>query len=416
MQVNAHLITIGDEILYGQTLDTNSYWISQRLDEIGVKVTKKITIPDNEEDILEEFAEASKRTDIVLVTGGLGPTSDDLTKPCLVKFFHVKLELNQKSLDNIKKLLSARNRQVTPLNLKQAELPSNCEMIPNFIGTASGMWFDEKNTILISVPGVPHEMKEMMKHTIIPKIQARFNISKINHKIIKTIGVGESWLASEIKEWEANLPKLLKLAYLPSLGEVKLRLTGYGSDIEEIKSVTAIEIKKLQKIISKYIYGYDETTLEQAIGNLLVERGLTVSTAESCSGGYLAHKITSVPGSSRYFMGSIISYSNQIKTDILEVNPKTINQYGVVSQEVVEEMAANVRKKLKTDIGLATSGIAGPSGGSQEKPVGTVCISISIGKLTKSKKLNLGKQRDFIVHRTALAALNMLRLALLSLD
>lgn len=410
MTPKAEIIAIGDEILYGQTLDTNSHWISGVLDEINVKVHYRTTIGDNREQMLEAFEKGVERSDIVLITGGLGPTRDDLTKPLLAEFFGVQMILNDSALEDIKSLFKKAGREMTDLNLNQAELPSNCIKITNKMGTAPGMWFEEKNTILVSMPGVPYEMKKMMKDFVLPKIQEKYGKGVIHHKIIKTIGIPESKLAEMIKDWEENLPQDIKLAYLPSLGQVKLRLTALGDNLEKLKSEVDTQIKELNHLVGKYIYGYDTDEIEGVIGKMLKEKNQTIATAESCTGGYLAHLITSIPGSSNYYKGSIISYSNDVKTDKLGVDQKILEEYGAVSEETVKQMAENVRKVLNTDVGLATSGIAGPDGGTAEKPVGTVWIAYSDSDKTIAKKLQLTKDRMLNIQWSAYGALNLFRL------
>lgn len=410
MALKAQIITIGDEILYGQTLDTNSHWISGVLDEINIKVEEKITIGDERQQILEAFKAAKHKVDIVVITGGLGPTNDDLTKPLLAEFFEAKLEMNAEALSEIESLFAKAGRKMTELNRKQAELPTNCTKITNPLGTAPGMWFEKDNTIFISMPGVPYEMKRMMKDTVLPKLQQKLGKGVIFHKIIKTIGIPESKLADKLTAWENSLPKSIRLAYLPSLGQVKLRLTATGESLEEVKKMVTKQIDLLPENVNKYIYGYDGDEIEQVIGNMLRKNHHTISTAESCTGGYLAHIITSIAGSSDYFKGSVISYANEVKNEQLNITNATIEKYGAVSEEVVKLMAENVRKILKTDVALATSGVAGPGGGSEEKPVGTVWIAYSDGKQTVARKMQFTKDRLLNIQFSALAALNLFRL------
>jgi nicotinamide-nucleotide amidase len=410
MAVTAQIITIGDEILYGQTLDTNSHWISGVLDEINIKVLEKITIGDERDQIMTTFKEAQRKADVVLITGGLGPTNDDLTKPLLAEFFGTELELHQEALEDIERLFAKAGRRMTELNRKQAELPKNCTKITNPLGTAPGMWFQENNTIFVSMPGVPYEMKRMMKETILPKLQQKLGKGVIFHKLIKTIGIPESKLADKLESWEGQLPAGIKLAYLPSLGQVKLRLTATGDSLDEVKSAVQEQINKLPDGVSKYIYGYDEDEIEKVVGDMLRKNAHSISTAESCTVGYLAHMITSIAGSSDYFKGSVISYANEIKSEQLDIDPEIIEKHGAVSEEVVKLMAENVRKKLKTDVGLATSGVAGPGGGSEEKPVGTVWLAYADGNQTVAKKMQFTKDRMLNIQFSALAALNLFRL------
>ena len=410
MTTTAEIISIGDELLYGQTLDTNAHWISHKLDEYNIKVFQRTTIGDDADQILNAFATAAERVDIVLITGGLGPTKDDLTKPLLAKYFGVGMVHHEEVLRDITLLFAKASREVTALNAQQADLPSNCKKITNPVGTAPGMWFYENNTVFVAMPGVPYEMKSIMTQGILPKLHEMFSKGVLHHHIIKTIGITESSLSDLIEDWEVNLPKHIKLAYLPTKGQVKLRLTGSGNDLNTLKQeIDALQMAIMPKI-AKYVYGFGADSLEGVIGQLLNKNNLTLATAESCTGGYLAHMITSVPGSSRYFKGSVIAYSNEVKTVQLGVSMEDLKQQGAVSEEVAKAMAEGVRKALNTDIAIATTGIAGPDGGTIEKPVGTVWIAYSDKQKTLAKKFNFSRDRTFIVHWSALAALNMIRL------
>ena len=410
MTATAEIISIGDELLYGQTLDTNAHWISHKLDEYNIKVLQRTTIGDDADQILNAFATAAERVDIVLITGGLGPTKDDLTKPLLAKYFGVGMVHHEEVLRDITLLFAKASREVTALNAQQAELPANCEKITNPVGTAPGMWFYENNTVFVAMPGVPYEMKSIMTESILPKLHEIFSKGVLHHHIIKTIGITESSLSDLIEDWEVNLPKHIKLAYLPTKGQVKLRLTGSGDDLNTLKQeIDALQMAIMPKI-AKYVYGFGADSLEGVIGQLLNKNNLTLATAESCTGGYLAHMITSVPGSSRYFKGSVIAYSNEVKTAQLGVSTEDLLQQGAVSEEVAKAMAEGIRKALNADIAIATTGIAGPDGGTIEKPVGTVWIAYSDKHKTLAKKFNFSRDRTFIVHWSALAALNMIRL------
>ena len=410
MSVKAEIISIGDELLFGQTLDTNAHWISNKLDENNIKVFQRTTIGDDEQQILNALKVAEKKVDIILITGGLGPTKDDLTKPLLAKYFGVEMVHHEEVLRDITLLFTKANREVTALNAQQAELPANCEKITNPVGTAPGMWFHVNNTVFVAMPGVPYEMKSIMTQGILPKLQKMFNKGVIHHHIIKTIGITESSLSDLIEDWELNLPQHIKLAYLPTKGQVKLRLTGSGDDLNKLKQEIAVLQRTIMPKIAKYVYGFGTDQLEGIIGQSLNKNNLTLATAESCTGGYLAHMITSVSGSSKYFKGSIIAYSNDIKTAHLGVSKEDLRQHGAVSEKVARAMAEGVRKEFDTDIGIATTGIAGPGGGTIEKPVGTVWIAYSDQHKTFSKKFNFARDRAFIIHWSALAALNMIRL------
>lgn len=408
----AELLTIGDEILYGQIVDTNSQWMSVELSNAGIKVIRKTTVGDQEGEILAAFAEAEKRADIVLITGGLGPTNDDLTKPCLAKYFNCEVKIHEEALAEVTEFFTSRGRELTEVNRQQAALPVCCEKVTNVLGTAPGMWFERHGKVFVSMPGVPHEMKRMMTDLVIPKLKKTFSTPAIYHKVIRTVGIGESFLAEKIAEWENALPAHIKLAYLPSLGEVKLRLTGIGNTTESLEKETEVLTEKLRDRIGQFIYGYGEEPLEVAVGKKLLDKKLSIAVAESCTGGYLSHLITSVPGSSSYFLGSIIPYDYAIKMRQLGVKPETLEQYGAVSEETIREMANLVRAKFNTDIGVATSGIAGPGGATPEKPVGTVWIAYSDKHQTVTRKLQLSKERLLNIKMASIAVLNLVRLSL----
>lgn len=411
--IYADIITIGDEILYGQITDTNSQWISAELDKIGIKTRQKSSVSDQADEIKRILQEASQRSDLVLITGGLGPTNDDITKKTLCDFFQTALILNEEVLVNLEQFFLKRGRKLTDLNKQQALVPANCSVLQNTRGTAPGIWIEANGTVFISLPGVPFEMKGILSDIGFNKIRARFKTPVIVHRIIKTSGVGESILAEQIAAWEKELPKHIGLAYLPSAGEVKLRLTGTGTNQALVTAQIQEQIEIVLPLIEKYVYGYDNDTLEIVIGRLLKQQGKTLSTAESCTGGYLAHLITSVPGSSNYYKGSIIAYSNNIKTQLLDVPSGILSKYGAVSEETVRIMAVEVKNKLGTSIGVATSGIAGPEGGTEEKPVGTIWIAFADEKQVLTKKLQLSHIRDNNIRMTALAVLNLIRTQLL---
>ena len=407
----AELLTIGDEILYGQIVDTNSQWMSVELDKVGIKVIRKTSIGDQESEILTAFAEAEKRADVILITGGLGPTSDDITKPCLAKYFNCELKIHEEALAEVTEFFVSRGRELTETNRQQAALPGCCTKITNPIGTAPGMWFEKNGKVFMAMPGVPHEMKRMMKEQVIPKLLQTYKMPAIVHKIIRTVGVGESFLADKISLWEQSLPKHIRLAYLPSLGEVKLRLTGFGDSVEKLEPEINSLIEKLKPLAGEYIYAYGDETLEVAIGKMLRAKKLTLSIAESCTGGYVSHLITSVPGCSDYFLGSMIPYSYEIKMRQLGVKPETLEKYGAVSEPTISEMASVVRARFNTDIGVATSGIAGPGGATPDKPVGTVWIAYSDKYQTVTRKLQLSKDRGINIQLASAAVLNLIRLS-----
>ncbi len=410
--VFAEVITIGDELLYGQTLDTNTQWMGQQLNHIGIKIVRKTTIGDQKAEILTALKEASNRANIVLITGGLGPTKDDITKSTLAEYFDSPISVRPQALADLKQLFAQRNYPLTALNEQQAALPDKCDMVPNPMGTAAGMWFEQAERVYVSMPGVPYEMKAMMTETVLPRLQRTFALPVIFHQMIQTVGIGESWLAEKIEQWEDQLPPHIKLAYLPSFGRVKLRLTATGDHLVTLEKEVEAQVRQLQPLIAKYIFGYGDLTLEAAIGRDLMEKHQTLALAESCTGGLVAHRITTVPGSSRYFRGALIPYDNAIKMNPLGVSESTLRQHGAVSEATVREMAKNVRRLLSADVGLATSGIAGPDGGTPEKPVGTIWIAVADAEGTFAKKLTLGNDRQVNVQRTNVAVLNLLRLRL----
>ncbi|TDQ18660.1 nicotinamide-nucleotide amidase [Algoriphagus boseongensis] len=408
--VKAEIIAIGDELLYGQIMDTNSHWISQELDLIGVKVVHKTTVGDNREDILKAFSDAEKRAHIILITGGLGPTQDDLTKPLMAEYFGCEIIEFPEAVEAVSEFFKRRGREITPLNILQGHLPSCCTYVPNVVGTAPGMWFEKNGTYWMSMPGVPHEMKKLMKDFVLPKLPSLFELPVIFHKVVKTVGIGESWLADLIRDWENALPSHIRLAYLPSLGHVKLRLTAFGTNKAELEKEVDQQIQKVMPLIEKYVYGYDEETLEAAIGKLLKKAGKTLALAESCSGGYVSHLVTTIPGSSNYLQGSVIPYHNQFKEKILGVKAETLENFGAVSEQTVIEMAEGVKNLFSADFGISTSGIAGPDGGTEEKPVGTVWIACAGEGFVEAKKLQLTQDRMLNIQLTAVSVLNLLRI------
>lgn len=408
--VKAEIIAIGDELLYGQIMDTNSHWISQQLDLMGVKVVRKTTVGDNRADILASFEEAEKRAHLILITGGLGPTQDDLTKPLLAEYFGCEIIKFPEAVEAVTSFFKRRGREMTQLNILQGHLPSCCTYVPNEVGTAPGMWFERNGVYWMSMPGVPHEMKKLMKDFVLPKLPEIFELPVIYHKVIKTVGIGESWLADLIKDWENAVPEHIRLAYLPSLGHVKLRLTAFGSEKTILERQVAEQIEAVMPLIDKYVYGYDEETLETAIGKLLKNAGKTLALAESCSGGYISHLVTSIAGSSAYFQGSVVPYQNEFKEKILGVTAETLASVGAVSEETAREMAIGVRNLFGVDFGLSSTGIAGPDGGSEEKPVGTVWIACAGDGFVETKKLQLTQDRMLNIQLTGVSVLNLLRI------
>ncbi len=411
-EISCHIITIGDEILYGHILDTNSKWLSENVSLLGLKISKKSTISDNYKEITTAVSNSIAKYNLTILTGGLGPTNDDVTKNCLNEYFGCKLVYDKKTLDHIKKIFKKRNLDFTLKNKQQALVPDKCQVLHNKYGTAPGMSFIKNKMVLISLPGVPFEMKSLFKDECINLLKSKFKLPVIHHRIIKTVGIGESWLSDIISEWENNLDKSIKLAYLPSLGRVKLRLTGHGKDLKKIKSKIKKEEMSLIPLIKKYVFGYDSDELENVVGKQLIKENKDISVAESCTGGNVSSLLTSVPGSSKYFKGGMIAYSNEIKINSLEVPKVKIEKFGAVSREVVEEMAKKIRIKFKTSLGIASSGIAGPGGGTKDKPVGTVWIAIADKNNLMSKKLSLTDRRDVNITLSSISLLNIIRIFL----
>ncbi|MEO6684935.1 MAG: competence/damage-inducible protein A [Dyadobacter sp.] len=407
--IRAEIITIGDEILFGQITDTNTQWIGAELTGIGIRTVRKTSVGDLQEDIIAALTEASKRVNVIIVTGGLGPTKDDITKHTFCKYFNTELKINEDALALVTDFFAKRGREMTELNRQQAALPENCTYIPNLWGTAPGMWFEKDGVIYVSLPGVPYEMKSLMTHAILPKLKERFIFNIITHKIIRTIGIGESFLAEKIADWEDALPSHIKLAYLPHFGQVKLRLTATGDNQANLDAELKEQVDQLVPMIEEHIFGYDADELETVIGKLLLESDTTVSTAESCTGGFVANQITNVPGSSGYYEGSIISYSNAIKMHILGVSRETLEDFGAVSEQTAREMAEGARRKLNTTYAISTTGIAGPDGGTPEKPVGTVWIACATPKETVTQLLTLRNDRKVNIELTSSYVLNLLR-------
>ena len=407
--MKAEIITIGDELLIGQTVDTNSAWIGAELSLAGFDIHKKTTVHDSRNDILEALSGASGKSDVVIITGGLGPTSDDITKPALCEFFNTRLVVNNEVLRMVETLMQRRNFPMNENNRRQAEVPESCKVLTNAVGTAPGMWFEHDGTIFISLPGVPAEMKYIMNNHVLPVLKKRFTSRVIIHRNIMTYGTSEARLAELLTGFEAELPSGIGLAYLPSYGVNKLRLTGTGNNSEAVSEMIESQVKKLYGIIPDLIYGENEESLAMVTGKLLKEKKKTLCTAESCTGGSIAHMITTVPGSSDYFTGSIIAYDNRIKIQMLGVDEKIIERDGAVSEAVVRSMAEGARHRMRTDFSVATSGIAGPSGGTEEKPVGTLWIAVASESGTFAEKHTFGTDRSANITRFSLMALNLLR-------
>ncbi|HRH57847.1 MAG TPA: competence/damage-inducible protein A [Chitinophagales bacterium] len=412
--MKATILSIGDELLIGQTLNTNAHWMSQKMNEIGIDVIHHISLSDEKQDIINCLNNALLSSEVVLITGGLGPTSDDITKDVLCEYFGGKLVFNEAAYRNIERIFELRKRLINESTRRVACLPDVCKVIQNKNGTAAGMIFSKDGKTIVSMPGVPYEMKGMVTDDVIPYLKENYKLPFIFHCNILTAGVGETQLADRLIEFEKNKDARIKLAYLPNVGKVRLRLTIKGEDKDTLQKVLDNAKKEVVSSIEEYIYGFDEDTLEQNIGDLLTDRKVTLGTAESCTGGYLAHLITSVSGSSAYYKGSIISYANEVKQDLLGVSKDTLEQFGAVSEQTVSEMITGALSQLKVDIVIAISGVAGPSGGSEEKPVGTVFIGIGTNQKTIVKKLSFTNHRERNIQLSSVVALVMLRKFLLN--
>ncbi len=409
MEIKAEIITIGDEILIGQVVDTNSAWIAEKLNSIGIKIAQIISISDTSEHIVNTLNNARKHANIILITGGLGPTKDDITKTTLADYFNTSMKINEVVLKDVETYLRNHGVAMNELNRQQAEVPENCVVIPNYNGTAPGMWFEKDNIIFISMPGVPYEMKSIMENYVLPELKKKYNSKKIIRKTLLIHGLPESHLAEKLNDWEEQLPENMKFAYLPSPGIIRLRLSLTGQNEKDLEILLQNEINKLYKIIPDNIIGTEEQKIEETIAKLFKKDKKTLSTAESCTGGNISHLITSVAGSSDYFIGSVVAYSNKIKEQILNVNYLDIEKYGAVSKQVVEQMAKGVLKLYNTDYAIATSGIAGPTGGTEQKPVGTTWIAVASKNSVVSEIYLFGNNRSRNISKASIFGLNMLR-------
>ena len=404
----AEIITIGDEILIGQIVDTNSAWMSQKLNDAGIRVKQISSVSDDREHILEALSLASGRADLIIITGGLGPTKDDITKKTLAGYFNTGYRCDQESLENVKNIFAKYKRPVLEVNIRQADVLENCITLQNKNGTAPGMWIEHQEKIYVSLPGVPFEMMYLMEEEVIPKVISKFKLPVISHHTILTAGIGESILADEISDIEDSLPAHIKLAYLPKLGVVRLRLSGYADHKEELEVEISAIMKQIVARIPDYVIAEADLTLEKSILDFMQARKLTLSVAESCTGGALSYTITRNPGSSAVFLGGAITYSNNLKETVVGVSSQTLQQFGAVSEQTVLEMASGAIKAFKSDYALAVSGVAGPDGGTEDKPVGTVWIAIANSKKSVAKKYQFGNKRIQNIERSVTSALIML--------
>ena len=406
-------ISIGDELLIGQVVNTNAAWLGEHLSNAGFQLDSSLTVGDSEIAILDAF-NACMDADLVLVTGGLGPTADDITKPTVCKFFDTELEFCQAAYDNVVSLFKRRGFQMSERNRSQAMLPKACEYIPNTYGTAPCMWLEKNGVVFAFMPGVPFEMKGIFNDELLPRIKNRFHALPYEKRVVMTTGIGESFLADEIKDWEEALPDFLSLAYLPQYGMVRLRLSGRHEDAQLLHETLDREVAKLTRLIPDFIFSMQDQPIERAVFELLRDKGLTFASAESCTGGNIAHVITLIPGSSEVFKGTAVTYTTPMKTKVLGVLAETIEKHTVVSQPVVEGMAVGVRDLMEADFGVATTGVAGPGGGTEENPVGTVWIGVASKWGVVSKRFNFGKDRENVINRATIAAYEMLRQQILT--
>ncbi len=403
------LITIGNELLSGKTIDANSAYISEQLNLAGLQVSRITSVSDSHDEIVNIFQESEQRADIILMTGGLGPTSDDVTKPALYKFFDTKPVFRKKVFEHIESLLKKKNISVNEKNKNQAVIPESAIILDNDLGTAPGMWFNKQGKIFICLPGVPFEMKALLLLKVIPKLRTVHTFPAIFHKTVVTQGSFEAELAEKLKVFEEEMPEDIKIAYLPSPGIIRLRLTAAGQNYNKLESEVEKQVKKLQIIIPEYIIGFNEDTIESVISQLLQSRNQNIAVAESCTGGYISSMLTSISGSSQYFKGAIVAYSNEIKRDQLAIDPEVIEEHGAVSERVAEDMAVNTRLLFNSDYAVAVTGIAGPGGGTDEKPVGTTWVAVSTVNSITSEKFIFGDNRGRNIRRASVTALNMLR-------
>jgi len=404
----AEIITIGDEILIGQIIDTNSAWMAKELNLIGIKVKQITSVSDDADHIVEALTLAEKRAKIILITGGLGPTKDDITKITLARYFNVGLRRDEATLAHITEIFARFNKPMIESNMKQADVPEGCTVIKNENGTAPCMWFEHNGNIIVSMPGVPFEMMYLMQEQILPLLKSTFKLPFIVHKTILTANIGESFLAAEIEDIENSLPEHIKLAYLPRLGQVRLRLSSEGTDETILKDEVEVYAQRIIARVKKNVVVEEDIALEKAILNIMDKRKLTLSTAESCTGGYIAHLITQHPGCSSVYVGGAVVYSYELKESVLGVSPETLDNFGAVSEQTVKEMAQGAIDHFKTDYAVAVSGIAGPDGGMPGKPVGTVWIAVASCKGVVAKVYNFGNKRAQNIERSAIAALTMI--------
>ncbi|HRE50508.1 MAG TPA: CinA family nicotinamide mononucleotide deamidase-related protein [Flavitalea sp.] len=408
-RIAVSIITIGDELMIGQVIDTNSAWIAQQLNAAGIWVKRRVAVGDSRSDIWKALDEEGRHSQIILITGGLGPTADDITKPLLSEYFGGKLITDTVVLKHVEQIFTRSGRPFTERNIKQAEVPENCEVLFNERGTAPGMWFEKEGRIYVSMPGVPYEMKGLMTGAVIPRLLKRFNPGNIIHQTLLTTGIGESFLADHIAAWESRLPAHIRLSYLPNFGMIRLRLTGLGADRQKLSDEMAAEFEKLKQLTAQWLAADEDITMPQLVTKMLRERKKRLSTAESCTGGYIAHLITGQPGSSDVYNGSVVSYTNDLKKKLLHVEEDVLSRYGAVSEAIVRQMAKGVLEATDSDYAIAVSGIMGPGGGSPEKPVGMVWVAAGDRQGIIAREFRFRHDRIRNIEHTANHALNLLR-------
>ncbi len=410
--MNASILTIGDEILIGQIVDTNSTWIAQQLIEAGIWVIEKKAVGDQKDQIIFALEQSLVKADLLIITGGLGPTKDDITKETLAEFVGTTLSFHEPSWENLQRILAVFKRTPNDSHRVQCLMPDLAEILPNMVGTAPGMWFDFEGKVLVSLPGVPFEMKYLMQNEVLPRLKQRFSTDIILHKTIRTAGIGETDIATMIEPIETALPEFMSLAYLPDFGQVRVRLTARGQSTEALKSELDQYTEQITALLGKLVYGFDEETLEQAIGRRLLQQGKMLVTAESCTGGFIAHRFTQFAGASSYYQGGLVTYSNTLKVNLLGVSPATLEQHGAVSEATVKEMLVGALRSTQSDVGISISGIAGPDGGTAEKPVGTIWVAVGSATQIRTFELHLFKDRTKNIQFSSTFALNQLRLFL----
>lgn len=412
----AEIITVGDELLIGQVVDTNSAWIAGRFNEKGIKVYQITSVSDSAGHIVRAVEEALGRVGLVVVTGGLGPTRDDITKHTLARLFGMELVRDEAVFEQVRQMTLRRGIEFNALNQSQALVPEGCTVLPNRNGTAPGMWFEREGKVLVSLPGVPFEMKALIEEEILPRVQRHFDLRSVVHKTAVTFGLAESVLAERIARWEDGLPSWLHLAYLPNAAGIRLRLSAYEVDGERALREIDERFAQLERIVPHHLVGYGDATLESVCGAMLRAEGKTAAVAESCTGGNIAHRFTAVAGASEYFLGGVVAYSNEVKTALLGVDPAVLEREGAVSREVAEQMAEGVRRATGADYGISTTGIAGPGGGMPEKPVGTVWMAVAAAGGVYARKMLFGSLREQNIERASSNAINLLRLSLMGAD